>query len=141
MTNLSERSLVLGGAVLLIVGSFMTWISVDVGFAQFSATGTENIEGKLTAGSGIVLILVALTLVGHGRLRAISGYLGIAAAIFGAGVLLLEYLEVQQRIAETDPARATATVGLGVWVTALGAVAALAAAIWAVRSQRRASAA
>lgn len=137
MTNLSERALVLIGAALLIVGSFMTWISVDLGFASFSSTGTENIEGKLTVGAGVVLLLVALTLTGAGTLRTVSGFLGIAAALFGSIVLLLEYLDVRERIAEADPATATATIGLGVWVTAIGAAAALASTTWSLAAQRR----
>ena len=127
MENVSTRAGVLAGGALLIIGSFMTWISVDVGFSTFSATGTADIEGKLTAAAGIVVLLVGAVLLTNTALHGMARYLGLAAAMFGAVVLLLEYLQVQERIAETDPAVATATVGLGVWVTGIGALVALGA--------------
>ena len=127
MENVSTRAGVLAGGALLIIGSFMTWISVDVGFSSFSATGTADIEGKLTAAAGIVVLLVGIVLLTNTALHGMARYLGLAAALFGAIVLLLEYLQVQERIAETDPAVATATVGLGVWVTGIGALVALGA--------------
>ena len=127
MTKRATQLVVLMGAILLIAGSLMTWISVDVGFAEFSSTGTDNIEGKLTAGAGVVLVLVGLAFTRDDMTGRVAGYLALAAAAFGGIVLLLEYLDVRERIAETDPATATATVGLGVWVTAVGAIAAIGA--------------
>jgi hypothetical protein len=137
---MSKRLVLAVGAGLLIVGSLMTWISVDLGFTSFSATGFENIEGKLTLGAGVVLVLVALTLGARGNLGTTSNILGAAAAVFGTVVLLLEYVDVRQRIAEAEGTVATATVGLGVWITAIGCAAALAAVSWSVLSQRRANA-
>ena len=40
---------------MLVVGSLMTWISVDLGFRAFSAAGIETTDGKLTLAAGIVL--------------------------------------------------------------------------------------
>lgn len=122
-----SRAAVLGGAALLVAGSFMTWISVDLGFAAFSSAGTDNIEGKLTAAAGVALLAVGATLKMSGIVGRLSVWLGLAAGLFGGIVLLLEYLDVRKLIAETDPSQATATVGIGVWVTGLGALAAIVA--------------
>ncbi len=136
MTRSIDRALLMVGAVVLIIGSFMTWISVDLGFTSFSATGTENIEGKLTVGAGVAILLVAAAML-TGRVPArAAGFAALAAAVFGALVLLLEYLDVRERIAESDPDVATAVVGGGVWTAAIGSALALAGAIWYLASRR-----
>lgn len=137
MTKRATLAGVMLGAVLLIIGSFLTWISVDLGFASFSSTGIDSIEGKLTAAAGIILAGVGMVFTRDDLVGRISRYLGLAVAIFGGIVLTLEYLDVRERIAETDSETATATVGLGVWVTAIGALAAMVATAASVAGQRR----
>ena len=134
MKEASKRVLMIIGAALLIIGSFMTWISVDVGFAQFSSTGAETTEGKLTVLAGAILMLLVLTMARDGSLGRISRLTALVAAIFGGVVLLMEYLDVQDRIAEAGD-QATATIGSGVWVTSVGAIVALAAAGWALMAR------
>lgn len=137
MTTWVQRTALLIGSILVIVGSFMTWISVDLGFQSFSSSGTDNIEGKLTAGAGVVLVLVALALASGVPGARSASALGVAAAVFGSVVLMLEYLDVRERIAEAEGTIATATVGLGVWVTAIGAALSLVAAAWHMTGQLR----
>ena len=122
------------GAALLIIGSFMTWVSVDVGFAQFSSTGADTTEGKLTILAGAVLMLLVLTVARDGSLGRISRLSALVAAVFGGVVLLMEYLDVQERIAEAGD-QATATIGAGVWVTSVGAILGIAAAGWALMAR------
>lgn len=136
MKEASKRVLMIVGATLLIIGSFMTWVSVDVGFAQFSSTGAETTEGKLTILAGAVLMLLVLTLARDGSLGRFSRLLALVAAVFGGVVLLMEYLDVQNRIAEAGDT-ASATIGTGVWVTSVGAILALAAAGWALMARSR----
>ena len=140
MTSIPKRGVLLIGAALLIAGSYMTWISVDLGFTSFSSTGTETTEGKLTAIAGLVLVIVGLTLTRSGAVGRWSSLVGLAAAGFGGIVLLLEYLDVRERIAEADGSAAVATVGMGIWVTAAGALLAFAAATWALAAQRQSAA-
>ena len=121
-----------GGGLLLVVGSLMTWISVDLGFAAFSSTGTETTEGKLTLAAGVVLILLALAQLRPVIARRVLAYVAAAAAGFGAVVLFLEYLDVLDRISEADGTTATAAVGLGVLVAGVGALIALIATVWSV---------
>ena len=135
-----NRVALLAGAGLLILGSFMTWISVDLGFASFSSTGTDNVEGKLTAAAGVAVVLVGATLTMGGAIGRLSGWVGLGVAVFGGIVLLLEYLDVRERIAETDPSQASATVGMGVWITGIGAIAALVAVGHLLLTRRRAAA-
>ena len=124
-----------GGGVLLVVGSLMTWVSVDLGFRAFSATGSETTEGKLTLAAGVILIVIALLQMRPVSARRFVGYLGLAAAVFGSVVLLLEYLDVLERIREAEGTPATAEVGMGVFVAAAGALVALVATTWSVATK------
>ena len=130
MRNSIRQLGAVSGGVLLIVGSLMTWVSVDLGFRAFSATGRETTEGKLTLATGVVLIVIALLQMRPVNARRLLGYLAVAAALFGSVVLLLEYLDVLERIREAEGTPATAVVGTGVFVAALGAAAALVATVW-----------
>lgn len=119
-----------GGGVLLVVGSLMTWVSVDLGFQAFSSTGIETTEGKLTLAAGVVLIGLGLVQLWRTLTPRVFGYLAVATALFGFAVLLFEYLDVLERIREAEGTPATASVGLGVWIAAIGALLALGAAAW-----------
>ncbi|MDJ0954656.1 MAG: hypothetical protein QNJ81_13345 [Acidimicrobiia bacterium] len=137
MSDSLRRFGAVGGGVLLVVGSLITWISVDLGFQAFSATGIETTEGKLTLAAGIVLIGLGLVQLWRALTPRLFGYLCALTALFGAVVLLFEYLDVLERIREADGTPATASVGLGVWIAAIGALLALAAGAWTVVDERR----
>lgn len=139
MNNISRQLGAVAGGALLVIGSLMTWISVDLGFRAFSSTGTETTEGKMTLAAGVVLVVLGLLLVrGIVAGRAVN-YLAAATAVFGAVVLLFEYLDVRARVAEADGTVATAAVGVGVWIAALGALLALGATVWTAIVESRAS--
>jgi hypothetical protein len=124
------------GALLLIIGSFMTWVSVDLGFTSFSAAGTDNIEGKLTVAAGGVVLVIGAALLA-GRMPVVpAGLAALVATGFGAVVLLLEYLDVRERIAEAEGTPASAVVGAGVWTAAAGAIVALLSATWIAARNR-----
>jgi hypothetical protein len=133
---MSMRIVVGVSALLIIVGSFMTWVTVDIGFAQFSTSGMDTVDGKLTAAAGVVVGLAALALGIKGRTGSWAIWVGLGAALFGTIVLLNEYLDVRQRIAEADPGSATAILELGLWITAAGALVALGALARMAISQR-----
>ncbi len=138
MNRVSRQVGAFAGGALLVIGSLMTWISVDLGFRAFSSTGTESTEGKLTLAAGLVLVILGLlTLRGIATGRVVN-YIAAATAAFGAVVLLLEYFDVRERIAEADGTGVTAAVGAGVWIAALGAVVALGATAWAAVAESRA---
>lgn len=136
MSDLSKQAMAVAGGLLLAIGSIMTWISVDLGFQSFSTVGTATIEGKLTLTAGLILIAAgALAIRGVGPLTALNWLLG-AAAVFGAVVLIAEYVDVQNRIAAADGSGASATIGGGVWIAALGAALAVGATAWLLITDR-----
>ena len=136
MNDMAKHGATIAGGALLVVGSLMTWISVDLGFQAFSSTGTETAEGKLTLAAGIVLLAVGGLLVSRIFTHSAIVYVGTAAAVFGAVVLALEYMDVRDRIAEADGTGAVATVGAGVWIAAIGVLLALCATAWSAIDQR-----
>lgn len=137
MNNISMKLGTIAGGALLIAGSLMTWVSVDLGFRAFSASGTDTTEGKLTLAAGLVLVGLGLAALTHRATGRATTYLAAGAAVFGSVVLFLEYLDVVERIAQAEGTPATAVVGSGVWIAAVGAVVALAAAAWSVVSKAR----
>ena len=128
---------VLGG-VLVVIGAGLTWVTVDIGFAVFSTTGLDTNDGKLTAAAALVMIAAGILLaVTRGTIRTVAGVAGLAATVFAAIVLINDYLDVRERIADTPADQATATVGIGVWVSSLGCLLALVAFAVAIASDRR----
>lgn len=138
MTNVRPRATVVLGGALMIIGSLILWVAVDVGFAEFSRDGIELIEGKITVVAGIVAVLAGLAMTGAGALGWLSSSVAFVASIVGGAALLTEYLDVMRRIRETDPNAAEATVGMGIWVTAAGVLVVLAGAVWSMMAQRAA---
>ncbi len=125
------------GGVLLVIGSLMTWISVDLGFSAFSATGIETIEGKLTLAAGVVLIGLGAVQLWRALAPRVVSFLAAVSAMFAGVVLFLEYLDVLDRIREAEGTIATAKVGSGVWIAAAGALLALGAASWTAANEWR----
>lgn len=137
MSELTKTGGVAVGAVLVFVGSFLTWVTVDVGFAEFSSTGTETTDGKLTAIAAGVMFVAGIALLARGALRTAASSVGLLAAVFATVVLVNDYLDVRERIANTPGDQASATVGLGVWVTGIGCLIALLMFVWATRGALR----
>ena len=136
MTNVRPRITVVIGGALMIIGSLILWVAVDVGFATFSRDGIELTEGKITIAAGIVAVLAGLLMTGAGALGWLTSFVAFSASIVGGAALLTEYLDVMRRIRETDPDAAEATVGMGIWVTAAGVFVVLAGAVWSMMAQR-----
>lgn len=119
------RLLVIGGALALIVGGFLPWISVPNLFG-LSGPAYEGIEigwegdGFLTTGIGLLLLLSELLLRrGSQRWFAIAGSV---LAILAAMVVFLDF----RRILEIDPAAGFyAATDFGIYVTLAGALLAL----------------
>ncbi len=128
---------VLGG-VMVAIGSALTWVTVDVGFATFSSTGLDSNDGKLTAAAALVMIAAAILLAStRDTIRTVAGIAGLAATLFAAIVLINDYLDVRERIANTPADQATAAVGIGVWVSLIGCLLALVAFSRAIALDRR----
>ena len=125
----TNRLLVLIGGILLIIGSRLPWISVPVLFGvegpAFEAIeiGWEG-DGYITGGIGLILLLVGIFWRGRiGRRYSIPG------AILAALVVLMVIGDFC-RILEIDPdAGFFAATDVGIYVTLMGALLALAGAL------------
>lgn len=124
------RVLVLVGALLLIIGGFLPWISVSNLFG-LSGTSFEGIEigwegdGFLTAGIGLILILGELLLWGDSRRW--FAFIGVVLAVLAASVVFLDF----RRILEIAPeAGFYAATDIGIYVTLVGALLALIGCMW-----------
>jgi hypothetical protein len=124
------RVLVLVGALLLIIGGFLPWISVPNLFG-LSGTSFESIEigwegdGFLTAGIGLILILGELLLWGDSRKW--FAFIGVVLAVLVASVVFLDF----RRDLELAPeAGFYAATDIGIYVTLVGALLALIGCMW-----------
>ena len=124
------RVLVLVGALLLIIGGFLPWISVPNLFG-LSGPSFEGIEigwegdGFLTAGIGLILILGELLLWGDSRRW--FAFIGVVLAVLAASVVFLDF----RRILDLAPeAGFYAATDIGIYVTLVGALLALIGCLW-----------
>ena len=126
------------GGVIVAIGSALTWVTVDLGFTEFSSTGLDTNDGKLTAAAALVMIAAGVSLAfTRDAIRKVAGFAGLAATVFAAIVLINDYLDVRERIANTPADQATAAVGVGVWVSSLGCLLSLVAFVAAIALDRR----
>ncbi|NQV05628.1 hypothetical protein HQ535_03685 [bacterium] len=113
---------VAGGALLVILGSFLTWVSIDIGGQTISSSGTgEGGDGTLTLILAIAAVALAVFLLGKGTARK------IAVAIAAALILLIAIIDVQDIMSGGDLG-IDASVGIGLWLVVVGGVVALAGA-------------
>ena len=111
------------GGVLLIVGAFMTWVTVTLNFDTFakvmtetlhvpvsasdltglgvrtsqSAAGTEH-DGKLALVAGLVAVVCAVLLFAVGNAKRTAATVMLVAGILGAGVVLYNVLTKNSQI-------------------------------------------
>lgn len=129
--------LLLGGAVLVVIGSFLTWFSfgdIDVnGFTEFGdqSTDEETRDGPVFVALAVILAGLAITTLAAKRLLPIA----ILAVIFAAlSVLagLVDFADVQdaQDVFGVEP-------GPGLPVILLGSLVALAGGIVTLATRRK----
>ena len=118
---------VLIGAGGLVVGSFMSWVTVSTVFGEQSLTGIDR-DGKITAACGAIVALLILTTMA--AKRNIGVYLGcVVVSIAGGATAIYDWVNLATVINESSNTYATAAVGGGLYVCAGGAVVACLAAI------------
>ncbi len=126
----TNRLLVLIGGLILILGSRLPWMSVPVLFGVEGPTfeaieiGWED-NGFITAGIGIILLLVAMFWRGRiGRRYSIPGTILAFLAV-------LVVIGCFYRIIEIDPgAGILAATDVGIFVTLIGALVAFVGALY-----------
>ena len=125
-----NRMLVLIGGVILVLGSRLPWMSVPVLFGVEGPTfeaieiGWEG-DGLITGGIGLILLLVGIFWRGR-----IEKRYSIPGAILAALAILVVIGDFY-RILEIDPdAGFFAATNVGIYVTLIGALMALAGALY-----------
>jgi hypothetical protein len=126
------KRLVLAGAVFLLIGSRLPWISVPVLYGVQGPTyeaieiGWED-NGFITAGIGLILFLGSL----FWKERTQRGYL-ISAAILAALAILIVFGCFYSVIKLAPPAGFFAATDVGIYVTFIAALLSLAGTVGAV---------
>ncbi len=119
----AARWLLVAGAALVIIGAPLPWAEVSAPFVgSLTKNGTE--------GDGIITLILGLALVGLGAPAIFGGKrlkVGLAVgAVIVAGLVMVvagvDIADVQDIVndVEAEEALATASVGMGLWLTAIG---------------------
>jgi hypothetical protein len=132
-----SRFLVLAGALLLLVGSRLPWMSspvlfgVDTPVSRALEIGWED-NGLITGGIGFLLLLPVFFMKGKvGKSYTLPGALL-------AGLAVLVVAGCFKRVVDLRPAAGFfAGTGLGIYVTLLGALLALLGTLWPVPHSRQ----
>jgi hypothetical protein len=78
------------GGVLLVVGSFLSWVELSGGGVTETVSGIDGDDGKLTLAAGVIVILVGL--VGLRFSRRVLAVAAILVGLVGAGIGLYDAL-------------------------------------------------
>jgi Protein of unknown function (DUF2510) len=129
--SVATRVLVFVGAGLLIFGSFLPWVKASIGLLSVEKNGIDG-DGVFTLGFGVAAILL------FGLLRNTAGrVLTLIAAVLAAAVAFYDVVDVQQTADDLTSRAGTftinASVGIGLWLAAMGALVLIAGVILAFR--------
>jgi hypothetical protein len=109
----------LGGAIVLFLGSFLPWASVDLGFGSVSKNGTSG-DGVFTLIGAVVIALLVFPAVKQPVARGRA----VAACVVAALALLVCIVDIVDVNRIADEVGAEIDVGFGLWLCAIGAAAA-----------------
>jgi Protein of unknown function (DUF2510) len=134
------RWVVFGGAAGVVLGSLLPWAKVTAPFI-----GTVTVSG--TDGDGVLTLLGAvvaagLAVLGFGARRSRGALIGtLVVGLLVAAVAVIDMVDVSDRIADAEGGDlpVQASIGIGLWVTLLGALAVVGGCVLALSSRRRAT--
>lgn len=105
---------------LIVVGSFMPWITASSGFGSLSRNGIDG------GGDGIITLIVGVIalLVGLSMLAGITVAKEAPFILGGIGILMtfIDYRSAADRVSEVDSQYVAASVGTGIWVLGVGSL-------------------
>jgi hypothetical protein len=112
---------VLGG-LLIVVGSFLPWLTLDSAFSIPTITynGIERGDGIITLLLGVITILIGVSQVTTTRLPGMALRSSIATAVIAGMVAIYDYLDEPRH--ETEVAVSARS---GIWILILGAILAI----------------
>jgi hypothetical protein len=126
---------VLAGAVLGLIGSFLPWVTASAAFVGHIERSGIDGDGKLTALGSVAVGVLALCC-----LRRRASYtipVAVIVGVLGLGVFAVavyDAQDIQRAINNLTPEEASlivASVGSGVWVTIFGGLAIMTGAVLA----------
>jgi hypothetical protein len=123
------------GAVLLVVGALLPWAEASSASASFSRTGIDG-NGAATLVAAVAVVLFCLVV----PRPKVAAALVIGVAVLAGAVGVHDALDISHKADRLVAAlpKVSAGVGIGVWITIVGAVIALAGGILAfVEATRR----
>ncbi len=130
--SMDVRLLVLGGAAALILGAFLPWVKAEAGVFSATKNGIDG-DGVITlvlAGALALAFLIA-------RSEKTGAWLVITFAALATAVAAYDTIDVARKADElTSQAsflHADASVGIGLWLSLAGAIAALVGGVLAIR--------
>jgi hypothetical protein len=125
----------IGGAVVMVVGSALTWFTIGgVDISGFSELGGEERDGPAFVGLAVILAGFGITTLAARRLLPIA-ILAVVIAAFATLIALADYGDVAdlEDVDRTD----VFDVGPGLPVVIVGSLIALAGGIVALAKRRR----
>jgi hypothetical protein len=127
----ASRVAVFAGAALLVVGAFLPWVEASVGFLSVTNNGIDG-DGAFTLACGIGAgVLFWLVVSNAGRL------ITLLAGAFSLLVAIYDITDINGKADELSSAsgvfQVEASVGIGLWITAIAAIAVIVGAVLAMR--------
>lgn len=110
---------VAGGGTLMAIGSLLPWATLTTAFGNVSKNGTDG-DGTITLIAGVVVAVLGLAMRTNptGSLRVLA-----LLASSGVGVIAgIDFADVQSVAGENSSEYARISVGVGLYVVAIGAV-------------------
>ena len=129
--NNTPALIALVGAVLIAIGSFLPWVSVEAGGFSDSKTGIEG-DGTITLFLAVVIGVIAAIALSRGALPKAAAIIAIIAAVIAIAIAVIDFIDIQSRISDVEDESAglaSASMGLGMWVLIVGSIAALVGSI------------
>ena len=114
---------VLVGGVVIVVGSFLPWITATSVFGSLSRNALDG-DGRLTLAAGVILALIGAVEVSSGTSRRPAKILGWVMVIVVGLVFAVDFSDLQERLdlVSSELIGASASIGPGLWLLAVGAL-------------------
>lgn len=119
--------LLTGGSAAVVLGSFLPWATITGPFGTLSRPGTDG-DGLLTLIGGAIAGALGIALLRGSNKRSLA----IASLVLSGLVLVVAFIDtasVSSLVADVRSGLAYASVGVGLWITDLGALVAVAGSI------------
>jgi Protein of unknown function (DUF2510) len=121
--------ILLVGAAALVVGALLPWATASAGFISVSKAGTDG-DGVITLVLGAVIALFALFAL-KPQPHQLAVLVGAGAGLAAGGVAIYDIVNVSDAVtnAQSQSSLVHASVGSGLYVTAVGAAIAVVGAL------------